>query len=463
MSKKLLFDEFSPVSAKEWKQKILLDLEVADYNEKLVWESPEGIKVQPFYHADDAVIAPENLTSTSVWKIGQSIYADSVSLANKKTLKALQSGAESLSFMISAEEVKIQELLEDIDLDKIPIYLNMEFLSEAYIQSIKDFVGDSMMNIHLNIDPIGHLTRTGNWFADQEKDLALQEEILNGKFKNTLSVDTSLYQNAGANMVQQLAFGLAHANEYLNLIASNEKPARPIGWQSAAITFKVAVGTNYFFEIAKLRALRWLWKTLASEYGISRDCHIIAIPTNRNKTLYDYNTNMLRTTVECMAAVLGGADMVENRPYDAIYHNENEFGNRIALNQLLLLKNESYLDKVENPADGSYYIEDITNQLAKKALVLFKSIENEGGFIEGLKANSIQKQIQESAQKEQTQFNEGDEVLVGTNKYQNENDKMKDVVEKHPFRKPHLEKTLIHPILEKRLAEEMEQKRLEDE
>jgi len=329
-------------------------------------------------------------------------------------------------------------------------------LNSEYVKSVLDFAGDAKENIYLDIDLIGNLARTGNWFFNLEKDHEELNKMLNFKTGNLLSVDVSLYQNAGANIVQQLAYALAHANEYLNHCDENKA-------HSGAITFKVSVSTNYFFEIAKLRALRLLWKTLAGEHGVSEDCQILTVPTRRNKTLYDYNTNMLRTTTECMSAVLGGSDMVCNMPYDAIYHKDNDFGERISLNQLLLLKNESYFDKVENAADGAYYIESLTQQLAEKALKLFKSIEKSGGFLKQLKAHTIQRKIQESADKEQKLFDEGHEVLVGTNKYQNENDKMKDTIELYPFLKTNARKTLIQPILEKRLAEEVEQKRLDDE
>ena len=456
MSKSALFNDFSTISAKEWKQKIQFDLKGADYNETLLWESPEGIKVKPFYHADDAVVTPEKLTNSSGWSTGQSIYAGSAQLANEKALNALQRGLESVSFIIPSAETKIEALLKGIDFNVIPVYLELEFLSKSYVQSIIDFCGTSIDNIHLNLDPIGQLAREGNWFNGWEKDFDILKNVLASDAKNVLSVDVSLYQNAGADMVQQLAYAIAHANEYLNVFANKPKTL-------VAFAFKVAIGTNYFFEIAKLRALRQLWRTIAQEYGIASDCKIIAVPTKRNKTLYDYNTNMLRTTTECMSAVLGGADMIVNKRYDAIYHKDNAFGERIALNQLLLLKNESYFDKVDNAADGSYYIESITAQLAEKALLLFKSIEKGGGFLKQLKAHTIQRKIQESAAKEQARFNAGDEVLIGTNRYQNENDKMKDDIELYPFLKINARKTLIQPILEKRLAEEVEQKRLEDE
>jgi methylmalonyl-CoA mutase len=196
---------------------------------------------------------------------------------------------------------------------------------------------------------------------------------------------------------------------------------------------------------------------------VQEKCHILAQPTKRDKTLYDYNVNLLRTTTQSMSAILGGANTVYNSPYDAIYHKNNEFGDRIARNQLLVLKNESYLNKVSNAAEGSYYIETLTTQFAQKALEIFKEIEAGGGFLKQLKEGVIQRKITESAQKEQEDFDSGKLVLVGTNKFQNMKDKMKNDLELFPFLKKNPRKTLIPPILEKRLAEELEQERLEKE
>jgi len=153
-------------------------------------------------------------------------------------------------------------------------------------------------------------------------------------------------------------------------------------------------------------------------------------------------------------------NVVFNLPYDAIYHKSNEFGERIARNQLLILKAESYFDMVSNPSDGSYYIETLTSELAEKALQLFKEIEKAGGFLVLLKEGTIQRKIQESAQKEQQQFETGKLTLVGTNKYVNSQDRMKDHLELYPFLKIKNRKTIIQPIIEKRLAEKIEQDRL---
>ena len=172
---------------------------------------------------------------------------------------------------------------------------------------------------------------------------------------------------------------------------------------------------------------------------------------------------MLRTTTECMSAILGGADAVANLAYDALYHKDNEFGDRIARNQLLVLKHESYFDKVNNTADGAYYIESLTDQLAEKALELFKDIETNGGLISQLIEGTIQRKINESAKKEQELFDSGKEVLLGTNKYPNQQDKMKHDLELYPFVKTNPVKTSIEPIIAKRLAESIEQNRLKDE
>jgi methylmalonyl-CoA mutase len=164
-----------------------------------------------------------------------------------------------------------------------------------------------------------------------------------------------------------------------------------------------------------------------------------------------------------MSAILGGADTVCNLPYDALYHKSNEFGERIARNQLLILKHESYFDTVSNPVDGTYYIESLTDELAEKALQLFKEIEKGGGFLQQLKDGTIQKKIKESAEKEQQLFDSGELKLLGTNYHLNKNDRMKGDLELFPFVKHNPTKTLIAPIVEKRLSENTEQERLKTE
>ena len=448
-----LFNDFEPISSKQWKQQIQYELKGADYNETLVWESPEGIKVKPFYHVDEDTNKNNISSIKEPFKIVQNIFVFDVDKSIKKAKDSIARGAESLRFTIENEETDITKLLSEIEISLIPVYITLKFLSEDFLQKINAVAATKEITIICLIDPIHQLASDGNWFTGNDNFEVLNSAIEKYKNISVVSINSTLYQNAGANIVQQLAYTLAHLNEYFEKYKKIDQ----------TIVIETAVGTNYFFEIAKLRALRLLFSALAKEYNHNLDCHIIATPTKRNKTLYDYNVNMLRTTTECMSAILGGANAVSNLAYDAIYHKDNEFGDRISRNQLLVLKHESYFDKVENPSDGAYYIENLTSQLANKALILFKDIEANGGFLHQLKEGTIQKKIQESAQKEQELFDSGKEILLGTNKYPNKNDRMSHDLELFPFVKIKPRKTLITPIIEKRLAEKIEQERLETE
>lgn len=452
---KNLFDDFDPVSSKQWKQKIQFELDGADYNQTLVWNSPEDIQVKPFYHGDEFKGAAAVHTKASEFKICQNIFVHDLAKSNLRAMDSINRGAESIRFSIKDETVDVAKLLENIPLDKVTIYFNLYFLSIDFVKKIEAIAKNTNAKIFCNLDPIGQLAKDGNWFTTKEKNNFETLNVLSTAASNVslISINGGLYQNAGANMVQQIAYSLAHANEYFNRITNLNQ----------TIIFEISVGTNYFFEIAKLRALRLLFNLIAKEYNPNLDCHLLVSPTKRNKTIYDYNVNMLRTTTECMSAILGGADAVANLPYDALYHKDNEFGDRMARNQLLILKHESCFDKVNNPADGSYYIETLTNQLAEKALTLFKDIEANGGFLKQLNEGIIKRKIQESADKEQELFDSGKEMLLGTNKHPNKNDSMKNELELFPFVKIKPRKTLITPIIEKRLSEKWEQERLKEE
>ncbi len=459
--KQLLFQEFEEVSAKQWKQKIQADLRGADYNEKLVTKTLHGIDIKPFYSSED-VQETLQVSNPAHWNICEKIYVSSAQTANKKALDRLQKGTEAIWFILPSKEIDFAELFKDLPAG-ITVYLKPEFLDADYVQKLNDFIAGKDYKVFLQTDIIGKLARSGNWFDNLKADHSQFEKILknSSNLDSVASIDLGLYQNAGANIPQQLAYSVAHATEYLNhldqLGISKEERSR------FTFQFIVSVGSDYFFEISKIRALRWMFATVAREFDFNTECHIVALPTKRTKTLYDYNVNLLRTTTESMSAILGGANALYNMPYDAIYHKDNEFGDRIARNQLLIMRNESYLDKVGNVAEGTYYIETLTKQLAEKALDIFKDIEKGGGFLKELKSGIIQKKIKESAALEQEKFNSGDLVLIGTNKFENPQDRMQEDIELYPFLKKNPRKTLIEPILEKRLSEDSEQKRLEEE
>ena len=449
-----LFSEFQEVSAKEWKQKIQVDLKGADYNETLLWKTNEGITVKPFYHKDELLKLPI-VNHKKDFAICQSIFVSEEQTANFLAKDALRRGATSIQFEAN-EPFDLDLLLDKINIaSNGALHFKLNFLSESFLLDLVKHIEDQ--RAFINIDLIGGLASSGNWFFDLKKDHAILEHVNKKTPSNVslLSVDAGIYQNAGANAIQQVAYALAHANEYLNHFDGEGSLNN--------IQFHFAVGGNYFFEIAKLRAFRYLWDLIIGEYGVNTEAQLFVQPSLRNKTLYDYNVNLLRTTTECMSAILGGADTISNISYDSFYHKKNEFGERIARNQLIILKQESYLNEATNAAEGSYYIETLSQQIAEKALELFKGIERSGGFLKQLFEGTIQRKIEESAQKEQGQFDKGEKVLLGTNKYPSTNDKMKDELELYPFVKTKPRQTVIVPIIARRLSEKLEQERIDKE
>ena len=447
-----LFSEFDPVSAKAYKQKIQFDLKGADYNETLVWQSLEGIHVRPFYHRDE-VKRNVDVAMPQKWFIGEKIFINNAAQSANTAKQAIASGVEAVYFQAN-NPFDVAALFAGLGNTKAPLYFNLSFLDVQFCKELYRYSDEYVIFIKLDI--INRLAVDGNWFTNLKKDHQDFKTVIQ-EVRPAFTIDTTVYQNAGATIVQQLAYTTAQLAEYLNFCEQESLKLEEV-------VIEVSVGTNYFFEIAKLRALRELTQTVLSAFSYKDIAiKVIAHPSKRNKTIYDYNTNMLRTTTECMSAVLGGADWVVNMPYDALYHKTNDFGQRISRNQLIVLKEESYFDAVQNAADGSYYIEELTHQLADKALLLFKDVERNGGLLKQLKDGTIQRKIKESAAREQQLFDEGAITLLGTNKHPNMDDKMKDNLELYPFVKINPRKTIIEPIITRRLAESVEKERLKTE
>ena len=445
-----LFDDFLKTTSSAWKNKIQVDLKGADYNDTLLWKTQEGIVVKPFYTAEDRTGYKIETPKTG-YNICQTIFVDDEKIANSLAIDALKRGATAIQF-IAKKVFDYRKLLLNIDVKIVSFYFRFSFLDDSFQLQISKYINSE--KTYFQTDIIGNLAETGNWYFNLKEDFTKLDRIQNNT-KNCISVSGDLYQNCGATITQQLAYTLAHANEYLNKYGNTV---------AEKITFSFSVGSNYFFEIAKLRAFRILWSTLIEEYDVKNiEAHIFVQPSLRNKTIYDYNVNLLRTTSECMSAILGSSNTISNVSYDAVYNKSNEFGERISRNQLLILQQESYLQESQNFAEGSYYIESITQQLAENALVLFKQIEKSGGFLKQLKAGTIQKKIKESAKKEERDFLEKEIILLGTNLQQNNNDTMLDNLVLYPFVKQRNIKTLIPPLTRTRLSASLEKERLHTE
>jgi len=418
--------EFPTMTPQEWKLKVQAELAGLDYNEVLVWDTFEGIQVKPVYTKEDADlknISPE--ITTKDWKVIGN-YLDDPN----------QDFSYLYGFNLKEEFIG--------KVSSIPEYLDLFFDFENPFEFIQKNIFSDIKNLkYLGLDVLGNFAKTGNWYKSQEEDFELVTQILNeNHFEKSMLVDASLYQNAGANHVQQIAIALAHGVEYL------EK----FGVESARkIYFKTAVGSNYFFEIAKLRSLRKLWNLILKEYNSEAETFIYAISSLRNKSVLDIQNNIIRSGLEASSAIQGKADVVSILPYDSL-KNSTAFSEELASKQQLLLQRESYFDKFHDPVAGSFFIENLTELFSKSALELFKKIESEGGFLKGLFEGSIQKMIAKSAEKEQTAFDEGKLVLIGVNKFRNKAEN----IEPLPEGAPRNVRTLIQPIFPKRLASKIE-------
>jgi len=252
---------------------------------------------------------------------------------------------------------------------------------------------------------------------------------------DVITVNGQYYHNAGAHAVQELAFVLAHGVEYLSQLTDRGLHIDDIAQR---MQFTMAVGSDYFLEIAKLRALKMLWSAIVQKYqpkhAESTVINIHAITSQRNKTIYDPHVNMLRTTTEAMSAAIAGVNSITILPFDTSYRKGDGFSYRIARNQQIVLKHESYFDKVVDPSAGSYYIENITESIGEAAWQLFADIEGRGGFIKAVESGFIRDEIEKTCQKRDMEIAIRRQISVGVNQYPNPDEKMLDKI--RPTAKP---------------------------
>lgn len=419
-----LFDEFDPITAKQWKNKVQVELKGLDYNDTLVWGTNDQINVKPLYTKEDINYSQVNPLpkNQSDWKI----------ISNY-----IENDKQDYSFLYGYE---IEDSIFE-NSQNIPNYLDL-FIHTSDAKNIKSF--EQLKNLkYLNFDIFGYYAQNGIWPVDSKKEAVdLVENLKNNpNFEKTISIQAEVYQNAGATHVQQLAITLAHAVEYLE----NFGPEI-----ADKIYFRFAIGSNFFFEIAKLRAFRYLWELILEQYNTKSTALIYATNSFRNKSKLDRYNNVIRTSIEANAAILGGADIVNINAYDSIT-GQSDFGLELAAKQQLLLQKESNLDQFTDPVAGSYYVESLTNQMAENALELFKTIQNVGGFVKALENETIQDYIYSSAKKEQKEFDQNEINLVGVNKFKNPEEKL----EKQPKEKI-VKQALFIPIVPSRLAEKIE-------
>lgn len=487
--KERLFDKFPPVTTEEWMNKIHSDLKGADFNKKMIWKTEEGFDVKPFYRQEDL----ENLKysdslpgqfpyirSTKIrennWYVRQNIEVSDYSDANMKALDILMKGVDSVGFIITDPETvsleNFSSLLREIHFELI----ELNFLCNGKAGEILDIIttisgerrlAPESINGAIETDPLGRLMMNGKLCVSIEDGFdylaSLTESASSFPNLRTVHLNASHFNNSGADIVRELAFGISMGNEYMVQLTQ-----RGINSHVAAskIRFSFGTGSNYFAEIAKLRAARILWsavqKGFQQEDYEAMKMYIHCVTSEWNKTIYDPYVNMLRTQTEAMAAILGGTDSLTVEPFDTVFRQPDVFSERIARNQQLILKEEAYFDKVIDPAAGSYYIENLTGMIADKAWKLFLETEEKGGFLSCLRSGFIQKNLSESAARRKKELSNRKMILLGTNQYPDTHEKISSPVDFNKiFNERIYEKDLVvDPISPFRGSEEYEKLRI---
>ena len=359
---------FKKTSLQDWESVVQKQMKTDGIYEILSKENLEGIVVKPYY---DSVAKP----LSNLPKVEESTHL--VSLYHE-----------------SAEENVFAFLLNN----------NVEDLEEKVL-----FVHDKDLAEHISIDENNRYFSLIDIFEEDksgELNQQLAKELLAKNFERNLCVDISLHQNAGATIVQQLAISLAKTKELTEVFGSEILNK---------IIIKIAIGGNYFFEIAKVRALKLVFNQFSKEFGLAEIPFIFAETSLRNKSINDAENNLIRSTLELSAAMIGGADAVFSNDYKI--ENSNSVSEEISFKQQIVLAYESIINVFDDAGNGSYYVEDLTQQFAEKSWQLFLEMEDEGGYCELLKSGWIQQKIYDQAIKEQNWVEEGKVKIIGVNLY----------------------------------------------
>ena len=455
-----LLADFPAISTQEWMDKVTADLKGADFNKRLVWKTNEGFNVLPFYRAEDI----EGFPTTNVkpgafpyvrgtktnndWYVRQDLDVKDVKAANAKALSILNKGVNSLGFNLKKEEVSpeyIALLLEGINAECVELNFRICVSKSVYLLDLLfNYFTEKQYDIlklegSVNFDPINKMMLKGKKFQQSTVIEMAKNTVISAArlpFYRVIGVNAISLSNAGAYAAQELGYALAWGNEYLSSLV---EAGVDTSLAAKKIKFNFGTGSNYFMEIAKFRAAKWLWALIVEAYqpvcrrenceltrnGIcycATKMRLHAETSGFNKTIFDAHVNMLRTQTEAMSASLGGVNSLTVLPFDSTFRSSDEFSERIARNQQLLLKEESNFDKVIDPAGGSYYIETLTKELASQAWKIFLSVEEEGGFFRAIENGSVQKAVSETATNRLKQVASRREILLGTNQFPNFNE-----------------------------------------
>ncbi len=487
-----LFEEFPDISTEAWEEQIQKDLRGADYGEILLWHLSDGFTARPYYRAEDvAAIKTEREAEPAVevplgWKLRQDIRTPDLESASRHARSAVDAGVDILGIDLRIDGARclgvplhrssdFRRLLAGLSLSDVALHVDGGALGPRLFALYADYVrdGDTAAPFSLGFDPVAECVRSGrqlDHLLDLSADMIrlAEEKELSGA--RVLAVRSGVYQNAGATAVQATALLLAAISELIvRLIERGITAEQVLG----RVLIETSIGSSYFIEIARLRALRILLRQLVDIFVPNKDVHLPPIhgtASTRNQTLYDPHENLLRSTTEAASAAIGGCDVVAVHPFDEISGRYDEFSYRMARNVQHILRFEGGFARVADPAAGSYYVEVLTNGFARRSWQLFQEIESRGGFFESLEDGFIHGQLGASAAEARLAVAERRTVLVGTNHYPNRDERRSEEIAVHDGEDLGEEllslmegPSIAEPLVSERLAEPVEQRRLRTE
>lgn len=343
----------------------------------------------------------------------------------------------SLGFKVAAPE-DLAVLLKGIDLAKVEINLTccpgkVVEVAKALVAAVAAAGANDTFRGSIDYNPLRRQFRHGVEGVESAEIAAKAAELLDVVAPvaslRCLAVDSDILANAGAFIYQELGYALAWGAQWMTLLTEAGRNADEV---AKRIKFNMCVSSNFFMEIAKFRAARMLWAQIVKQYGADEAAAkmLVNATTSRfNQTIYDAHVNLLRSQTETFSACVAGVDSIVTTPFDTPYKTPDAFSERIARNQQFLLKEESHMDKVVDPAGGSYYVEELTVAIAKEAWKLFLATEEEGGFFACTGEGKVQKAVNASCEKRHTDVARRKEILLGTNQYPNINEKAAGKIE----------------------------------
>ncbi len=423
-----LLEEFSPLTTEAWEDAIRKDLKGADYQKKLVWHTEEGLAVKPYYREEDIAALnsshraparssiPQSRRLSGDWCIREEIDAINPEEANQAAQRAVAAGAEQIAFIHANVQSASDLGLLLVNLQEIPIHFQN--------------AGETLLRLLIAREkgrPHSAQFSSG-WNPLENPDFAAEILLAPATGFVPFTIDGSRFEESGATVLQEIGFTLAAAIDFLADMASRNID---VYRAAAAIEFSFAIGSNYFFQIAKLRAFRNLWAKAQESFGGQQNipARIHTRSSHWNKTVYDPHVNILRATTEAMSAALGGADSISVAAFDECYRAPNEASRRMARNTQIVLKQEALLSRVADAGAGSYYLEFITDFIARESWKVMQGIDSDGGFRKADASGQLARALNESLAAREKAVVERRRVFTGTNQYADPAEKALDRID----------------------------------